>query len=195
VIARVRGELVVRELERVEVFTPGGVCYEILIPNSVFERLPKLGEQVTLRTYQIVREDALILYGFLEDVERVVFAKLLGANGVGPRLALSLVGALGAQSVVRAIRERNSAALVSVSGVGKKTAERIVLDLTGKLDDILLSPAGVGARAPGMEEAMRALGALGVLQADAERAIRSVVQEHGNLPAPELIRQALTRLK
>ena len=194
-IARVRGELVVRDLERVEVMTSGGVCYEIFIPNSVFERLPKLGEPVTLRTYQIVREDALILYGFLEDVERVVFAKLLGANGVGPRLALSLVGALGAQSVVRAIRERNTAALVSVSGVGKKTAERIVLDLTGKLDDVVLAPAGVGVRAPGMEEALRALGALGVVQAEAERLIRAVVQEHGNLPPPELIRQALSRLK
>ncbi len=194
-IARVRGELLVRDLERVEVMTPGGVCYEILIPHSVFERLPKVGEQVTLRTFQIVREDALILYGFLEDVERTVFSKLLGANGVGPRLALSLVGALGATSVVRAIRERDSAALVSVSGVGKKTAERIILDLTGKLDDVVLAPAGVGARAPGMDEALRALGALGVVQAEAERAIRAVVQEHGNLPAPELIRQALTRLK
>jgi Holliday junction DNA helicase RuvA len=195
VIARIRGELVVRDLERVEVMTPGGVCYEVLIPNSVFERLPKLGEEVTLRTYQIVREDALILYGFLEDVERVVFARLLGANGVGPRLALSLVGALGAQSVVRAIRDKNAAALTSVSGVGKKTADRIVLDLAGKLDDILLAPSGVGSRAPGMEEAMRALGALGVVQADAERAIRGVMQENANLTAPELIRQALTRLK
>ena len=194
-IARIRGELVVRDLERVEVMTAGGVCYEVLIPNSVFERLPKLGEQVTLRTFQIVREDALLLYGFLEDVERVVFAKLLTANGVGPRLALSMVGALGAVSVVRAIREKNSAALTSVSGVGKKTADRIVLDLAGKLDDVALAPAGVGARAPGMEEALRALGALGVVQADAERAIRNVVQEQGNLPAPELIRQALTRLK
>jgi Holliday junction DNA helicase RuvA len=195
VIARVRGELVVRELERVEVFTPGGVCYEILIPNSVFERLPKLGEQVTLRTYQIVREDALILFGFIEDVERTVFARLLTANGVGPRLAMAMVGALGATSVVRAIREKNAVALTSVSGVGKKTAERIVLDLTGKLDDVALSPAGVGSRAPGVEEAMRALGALGVTQADADRAIRLAVQDLGQLPAPQLIREALARLK
>ncbi|HEX8429936.1 MAG TPA: Holliday junction branch migration protein RuvA [Longimicrobium sp.] len=194
-IARIRGELVMRDLERVEVMTPGGVCYEILIPNSVFERLPKLGEEVTLRTYQIVREDALILFGFIEDVERTVFARLLTANGVGPRLAMAMVGALGATSVVRAIREKNVAALVSVSGVGKKTAERIVLDLTGKLDDVALSPAGVGARAPGVEEAMRALGALGVTQADADRAIRLAVQDLGQLPAPQLIREALARLK
>jgi Holliday junction DNA helicase RuvA len=195
VIARIRGELVVRDLERVEVMTAGGVCYEVQIPNSVFERLPKLGEQVTLRTYQIVREDAHLLFGFLEDVERVVFMRLLSANGVGPRLALSTVGALGAASVVRAIREKNSVALTSVSGVGKKTAERIVLELAGKMDDIALAPAGVGVRAPGVEEAMRALGALGVVMADAERAVRGVIQDAGHLPAPELIKQALARLK
>jgi holliday junction DNA helicase RuvA len=194
-IARIRGELVVRDLERVEVMTSGGVAYEAFIPHSVFERLPRLGEQVTLRTYQVVREDAITLYGFLEDVERTVFQRLLGANGVGPRLALALVGALGAASVVRAVRERNAAMLTSVSGVGKKTAERIVLDLSGKMDDIILPMAGPGARAPGMDEAMRALGALGVTQAEAEKALRAVVQEQGSLPAPELIRQALARLK
>jgi holliday junction DNA helicase RuvA len=195
VIARIRGELVVRELERVEVMTSGGVAYEAFIPHSVFERLPRLGEEVTLRTYQVVREDSVTLYGFLEDVERTVFHRLLGANGVGPRLALALVGALGAASVVRAIRERNAAVLTSVSGVGKKTGERIVLDLSGKMDDIILPTAGVGARAPGMEEALRALGALGVTQADADRALRAVVAEQGPLPAPDLIRQALARLK
>ena len=168
-IARIRGELMVRELERVEVMTPGGVAYEAFIPHSVFERLPRLGEEVTLRTFQVVREDAVTLYGFLEDVERVVFQRLLAANGVGPRLALAMVGALGAQSVVRAVREKNAA--------------------------VFLPTAGVGARAPGMEEAMRALGALGVTQPDADRALRAVVQEHGSLPAPELIRHALARLK
>jgi holliday junction DNA helicase RuvA len=195
VIARIRGELVMRELERVEVMTPGGVAYEAFIPHSVFERLPRLGEEVTLRTHQVVREDAVTLYAFLEEVERTVFQRLLTANGVGPRLALALVGALGAASVVRAVRERNAALMTSVSGVGKKTAERIVLDLSGKLDDIILPTAGVGARVPGMDEALRALGALGVSQADADRALRGVIAEQGSLPAPELIRHALARLK
>jgi Holliday junction DNA helicase RuvA len=195
VIARIRGELVVRELERVEVMTSGGVAYEAHIPHSVFERLPRLGEEVTLRTYQVVREDSVTLYGFLEDVERTVFQRLLTANGVGPRLALAMVGALGAASVVRAVRERNAALLTSVSGVGKKTAERIVLDLSGKMDDILLPTTGIGARTPGMEEALRALGALGVTQPDADRALRAVIAEQGALPAPELIRHALARLK
>lgn len=193
-IARIRGELIVRDLERVEVMTAGGVAYEISIPTTVFERLPRLGEQVTLRTYHLVREDAALLFGFLEATEMTVFTRLLGINGVGPRLALAVLSALSAEQIVRAVRDRNAAALTSVSGVGKKTAERIVLELTGKLDDIAFAPSGV-ARAPGAEEAMRALSALGVTIADADRAVRAVIQEKGQLGAPELIREALARLK
>lgn len=193
-ISRVRGELIVRDLERVEVMTAGGVAYEISIPTTVFERLPRLGEQVTLRTYHLVREDAALLFGFLEATEMTVFTRLLGINGVGPRLALAVLSALSAEQLVRSVRDRNAAALTSVSGVGKKTAERIVLELTGKLDDIAFAPSGV-ARVPGAEEAMRALGALGVTTADADRAVRAVIQEKGQLGAPELIREALARLK
>src|SRR5690606_19622026 len=96
VIARIHGTLLVRELDRVEVLTPGGVGYELSIPRTVYERLPPVGREVALRTYQIVREDALLLFGFLEDSERVVFSRLLTATGVGPRLALSLLSALPA---------------------------------------------------------------------------------------------------
>lgn len=193
-ISRIRGELTVRDLERVEVMTPGGVGYEISIPTTVFERLPRLGEQVTIRTYQLVREDAVLLFGFLDDTEKTVFTRLLGITGVGPRLALALLSALTAEQVVRAVRERNVASLTSVSGVGKKTAERIVLELTGKLDDLAFAPSGV-SRAPGTEEALRALAALGLSTADADRAVRAVLQEKGTLPAPELIREALARMK
>lgn len=193
-ISRIRGELIVRDLERVEVLTPGGVGYEISIPTTVFERLPRLGEQVTIRTYHLVREDAVMLFGFLDDTEKTVFTRLLGVNMVGPRLALGLLSALTAEQVVRAVRERNAATLTAVSGVGKKTGERIVLELTGKLDDIAFATGGV-ARAPGTEEALRALGALGVTNADADRAVRAAIQEKGQMSAPELIREALARLK
>jgi holliday junction DNA helicase RuvA len=195
VIARVRGELIVREIERVEVMTGGGVAYEILVPTTVYERLPRTGEQVTLRTYHLVREDAVLLFGFLEEVERTVFARLLGASGVGPRLALALLGAMGAAQLVGVIRDRNVAALTAVSGVGKKTAERIALELAGKLDDLAVSTGGPSLRGAGVEEALRALAALGVAPPDADRAVRAVVQEEGGLPAPELIRRALSRLK
>jgi holliday junction DNA helicase RuvA len=193
VISRIRGELVLRDIERVEVMTAGGVAYELFIPTTVFERLPRLGEQVALRTVLVVREDAHQLYGFLEDVERVLFTRLLGATGVGPRLALSLMSAMSAEALARAIRERNLGALTGVSGVGKKTAERIAIELSGKLDDIAFAPSGLASRTPGMEEAVRALVALGVTQGDADRAVRAVAQENGALSAPELIRQALTR--
>ncbi|HYR10358.1 MAG TPA: Holliday junction branch migration protein RuvA [Longimicrobium sp.] len=194
-ISRVRGELIVRDLERVEVMTSGGVGYEIAIPTTVFERLPRLGEQVTLRTYHLVREDAAMLFGFLDDTEKTVFIRLLTINGVGPRLALAMLSSMTAESVVRAVRERNVAALTAVSGVGKKTAERVVLELTGKLDDLAFASSALGQRAPAAEEALRALTALGVTQSDADRAVRAVIQEKGALSAPELIREALGRLK
>jgi Holliday junction DNA helicase RuvA len=194
-ISRIRGELIVRDLERVEVMTSGGVCYEIAIPTTVFERLPRLGEPVTLRTYHLVREDAQMLFGFLDDTEKTVFIRLLTINGVGPRLALAMLSSMTAESVVRAVRERNVAALTAVSGVGKKTAERVVLELTGKLDDIAFAAGALGQRAPAAEEALRALTALGVTQSDADRAVRGVIQEKGSLSAPEMIREALARLK
>jgi Holliday junction DNA helicase RuvA len=93
------------------------------------------------------------------------------------------------------VRERNVAALTAVSGVGKKTAERVVLELTGKLDDIAFAAGALGQRAPAAEEALRALTALGVTQGDADRAVRGVIQEKGSLSAPEMIREALARLK
>ncbi len=194
-ITRIRGELLVRDLERVEVMTSGGVGYEIAIPTTVFERLPRLGEQVTIRTYHLVREDAEMLFGFLDDTEKTVFTRLLTINGVGPRLALAMLSSMTAESVVRAVRERNVAALTAVSGVGKKTAERVVLELTGKLDDIAFAAGALGQRAPAAEEALRALTALGVTQGDADRAVRAVIQDKGNLSAPDLIREALGRLK
>jgi Holliday junction DNA helicase RuvA len=194
VISRIRGELVLRDLERVEVMTPGGVAYEVQIPTSVFERLPRLGEQVTLRTFQVVREDSQALYGFLEDVERTVFSRLISASGVGPKLAIALLSAMSAEMLVRSIRNRDVAALTAVSGVGKKTAERIAVELSNKLDDLAFAPSGISARAPGIEDALRALIALGITQGDADRAVRAVVAEKGNdVSAPELIRLALAR--
>jgi holliday junction DNA helicase RuvA len=195
VISRIRGTLVVRDMDRAEVMTPGGVAYEVAIPLTVFERLPKLGQEVELRTFQVVREDAVLLFGFLDDTERTVFARLLTASGVGPRLALALLSALSADRVVRAIRQRDIAALTAVSGVGKKTAERLALDLAGKLDDIRLA-GGLGTSAPpAAEEAARALVVLGFPAVDAERAVRESVQAEGILPAQELIRAALGRLR
>lgn len=192
-ISRIRGTLVARELNRAEVLTPGGVAYEVEIPTSVYERLPAAGGEVELRTFQVVREDALLLFGFLEEGERTLFSRLISTSGVGPRLALALLSALPAHALARAVRERNVAALTAVSGVGKKTAERLVLELAGKLDGLAFAAPGGVARAPGMEEAVRALVVLGLSAPEAERAVQAVLQEQGPLPAQELIRAALAR--
>lgn len=195
-ISRIRGTLQLRELDRVEVLTPGGVGYEISVPRSVFESLPPVGAEVELRTFQVVREDAVLLFGFLEESDRRVFSRLLTASGVGPRLALSLLSALSAPRLVRAIRERDLAALTAISGVGKKTAERISLDLANRLDDIAVEAAGPAAKGVGMEEALRALTVLGFPPGDADRAIREVLEEDGRpADAQELIRAALLRLR
>jgi holliday junction DNA helicase RuvA len=193
-ISRIQGILVSRELDRVEVMTPGGVAYEMHIPRTVFENLPPVGKDVTLRTHLVVREDAHLLFGFLDEMERQVFSRLLSASGVGPRLALSLLSALPAGRLVRAIRERDIVALTAVSGVGKKTAERLALDLASKLDDIAV-PVGLAGKGAGVEEALRALTVLGFPAPEAERAVRETLREEGSMPTQELIRAALTRLK
>jgi holliday junction DNA helicase RuvA len=195
VISRIRGTLLARELDRVEVLTPGGVAYEVSIPRSVFERLPASGEEVELRTVQVVREDAVLLFGFLQDPERLVFTRLLTASGVGPRLALALLSALPAGRLVRAIREKDLTALTAVSGVGRKTAERLVLDLASRFDDIAVAPVAGPGKGAGVEEALRALTVLGFSSGDADRAVREVLAEEAPEDPRDLIRAALLRLR
>ncbi len=192
-ISRIRGTLLAREINRAEVMTPGGVAYEMEIPTTVYERLPRPGEEVELRTMLVIREDAQLLFGFLEDNERALFTRLIGATGVGPKLAISLLSALPGAALVRAIRDRNLAVLTGVSGVGKKTAERLSVELAGKLDDLAFATSGLAQQAPGVEEALRALVVLGLNALEAENAVRAVIQERGPLPAQELIRAALAR--
>ena len=135
-----------------------------------------------------------MLFGFLDEVERTVFTRLISASGVGPRLAIALLSAMSAERLVRSIRDRDVAALTAVSGVGKKTAERIAVELSNKLDDLAFAPSALSQRAPGIEDALRALIALGITQGDADRAVRAVVGDKGNdVSAPELIRLALAR--
>jgi len=148
---------------------------------------------VELRTLLVIREDAQLLFGFLEDNERALFTRLIGATGVGPKLAISLLSALPGAALVRAIRDRNLAVLTGVSGVGKKTAERLSVELAGKLDDLAFASSGLAQQAPGVEEALRALVVLGMNALEAENAVRAVIQDRGPLPAQELIRAALAR--
>ncbi len=193
-ISRVRGTLLRSRPEAVEVMTPGGVAYEIIVPLSVYERLPREGQEVELRTVQVVREDALELFGFLHDHERAIFARLLTASGVGPRLALALLSTLAPDRLVRAIDERDTAALRQVPGVGVKKAERLVLELQGKLDDLALAAAGPRPEGRAADEATSALVALGYSPAQATAAVRRALEENARLEGTDLIKAALARI-
>jgi holliday junction DNA helicase RuvA len=194
VISRIRGKLLRREIGVAEVMTSGGVGYELQIPLGVFERLPREGGDVELRTYQVVREDAVELYGFLDHAERAVFGKLLSASGVGPRLALNIMSAMPPERIVRAIVDKDIAALRRIPGLGAKKAERLALELADRLDDVAVAATGTGS-APVLDEAVKALVALGYSSADAAAAVRKVIDEQGSLPPVELIKAALAGIK
>lgn len=195
-ISRIRGVLLRRELGVAEVMTQGGVAYELLIPLTVFERLPKAGTDVELRTYQVVREDAVELYGFIDDAERAVFSRLLTASGVGPRLAVSMLSTMTPDRIVRAIMDRDIAALRQIPGLGTKKAERLALELADRLDDLAVTTAKTGrGGAAGFDEAVHALVALGYTSGDAASAVRKVIDEHGPMAPIDLIKAALAAIK
>ncbi len=192
-IAGVRGTLRSRTGDRVVVATASGVSYELAVPLGVLERLPRDGAEVDLQTVLVVREDGWALYGFDRDFERTVFQRLLGATGVGPRLALAVLSSLGGARVVAAVRGADLAALCTVPGIGKKTAERLVLELKDRLSD-LTAPGEAPVRSPAADQAVQALVNLGYGAADADRAVRSALADHGTAAPAELIRVALQLL-
>ncbi|HVE80340.1 MAG TPA: Holliday junction branch migration protein RuvA [Gemmatimonadaceae bacterium] len=195
-IVQVAGRLLSKDLDRVEVMTAGGVAYEMAIPLSVYETLPRPGEETVLWTSLVVREDGWQLFGFATAFERRVFNRVLAAKGVGPALALGMLSTLSAARLVRAIREKDITTLQSVPRVGRKKAEQLILDLADKLDELQGEPSGAprpeGAAA---EDAIRALVSLGYSTVDAEKAVRAALDGGGRgLTAPQLIRAALAKV-
>lgn len=196
-ISQVFGRLTTKELDHVEIMTEGGVGYEMAIPLSAFETLPKVGETATLHTHLVVREDGWQLFGFSTPFERRVFRRVLDAKGVGPALALGLLSTLSAERLVRAIREKDIATLQSVPRVGRKKAEQLVLDLADKLDGLGGEPAtGPRPEGVGADDAIRALVSLGYTLAEAEKAVRAALDANGRAQsATELIRNALAKVR
>ena len=190
-IATITGVLAAREGETVVLQTDGGVGYAVTVPLGVFERLPHPGARVSLYTELVVREDGWSLYGFDRAGDRTVFQRLLGASGFGPKLALALLSALGPDRTVRSIRERNIAALSTVSGIGKKKAERLVLELRDRFDDV---PVVVERRASGSDQAVRALVSLGYAPAAAEDAVRGALAGGADGDTAAVVRRALSAL-
>jgi Holliday junction DNA helicase RuvA len=190
-IASLRGTLAHREPAGI-VIEAGGVGYLLEVPLGVFERLPAAGATVHLHTELVVREDGWSLYGFDSPVDKVIFKKLLGASGVGARLALAILSTLGPDRAVRAIRDRDLAALASVPGIGRKKAERIALELADRLDDIPVGAAKATPASPAAD-AVRALVALGYQANAAEAAVRGVSNSESRDTAA-LVRLALSEL-
>jgi holliday junction DNA helicase RuvA len=193
-ISRVRGQLLTRGADgRVEVETPGGVVYELAVPLTVLQRMPAPGTPVELRTVQVVREDAHELYGFLDESERALFRRLMTVSGIGPKLALQALSMYDGRRLARALAEKDVGALQRVSGVGKKTAERLVLELSDKVADLATGGLElVGEEvSPIAQEAVAALVALGYNFTAADDAVRRVLENGGAETAEEMIRKAL----
>jgi len=192
-ISRLRGTLLERGEHSVEIATVGGVVYEVEVPLSVAARLPAPGTEVELRTLHVVREEQVALFGFLEAGERALFLRLIGVSGVGAKLALALLSAYPARRLVRALAERDVPALVQVSGVGKKTAERLVLELSDRMEGLEMDVSGADGPVQGAQAAVQALVALGMPFQDADRAVREVLDEVDPARTSEIVRRVLGR--
>lgn len=170
-----------------------GVGYEVDVPMSTFYQLPALGEVVTLLTHFVVREDAQILFGFLTAAERAAFRELVKISGVGPRTALAILSGLTVSDLARAVTLQDAARLVKVPGIGKKTAERLLLELKGRLGADLPTPAGETPPTDAQGDIVQALLALGYNERDAKAALKALPPDIGVADGIRLALKALTR--
>jgi Holliday junction DNA helicase RuvA len=175
-----------------------GVGYEVEAPMSTFYTLPPVGQPTRLLTHLVVREDAHVLYGFATVQERALFRSLLKVSGVGPRIALAILSGVTAAAFAQAVRAEDAATLTRIPGVGRKIAERLIVEMRDRLEDpgVLAAAAVLGADAqrpqPGAPaEAYGALVALGYKPLEATRLLKAVGEDHGALSTEDLIRRAL----
>lgn len=191
-IAMVSGVVAERSGDTVIVQTDGGVGYEVTLSASALDRLPPQGARHTLFTELVVKEDDWSLYGFDTLAERDIFRQLLAASGFGPKLALALLSHLGPAGTVRGIQAKDLTALSSVSGIGRKKAERLVLELHDRFEDLAVAPSG--PRSHGSDDAVRALTGLGYTPLAAEEAVRAALAGGASEEPATLIRRALQQL-
>jgi len=169
-----------------------GVGYEVDVPMSTFYNLPALGEAVTLLTHFVVREDAQVLFGFLTAPERATFRLLVKISGVGPRTALSILSGLSVAELAQAVTRQDGARLVKVPGIGKKTAERLLLELKGKLGADLALPS-TAALSDAQGDIAQALQALGYSDREAQAALKALPADVGVSEGIKLALRALNR--
>lgn len=201
-IAHIKGVLTETDLHSV-IIDVNGLGYQVHIPLSTYDRLPRVGAEIALRTHMIMREDDVSLYGFHTEEERKLFRLLLNVSGVGAKIALAALSSLPPATFCQAVLDNNVKVVSSISGIGKKTAERLILELKDKVENLYISeeaPSTAGPvkelDAPALQDAALALETLGFPQAK----IRKIVKEIYSELAPEqrnsenIIRQALQKL-
>jgi len=191
-ISRLQGTLLTRQQDRVEVETSGGVVYEVEVPLTVMQRLPTPGSVIQIRVLHVVTESSAALYGFVDAHERAVFQRLLTASGVGARLAVAMMSALTAERLVRAIVEKDLAALTQVSGIGKKKAEKLALELSDRMVDLMVVTPIAATGLSRAQEAVQALVSLGFSFGEADRSVRAALESGMPDSTEELIRRALS---
>ena len=195
-IGRLRGRLIEKQAPEI-IIDVGGVGYEVLVPMTTLYGLPALGQEVTLYTQFIVREDAQLLFGFADTASRALFRDLIKVNGVGPKLALTVMSGIDSDDFVRCVRTGDTASLVRLPGVGKKTAERLVMEMRDRLKDWGdVGAASVDTAMPRTKdhiaEAEAALVALGYKPQEASKAILALPSD--GVSSEELIRAALKNM-
>ena len=190
-IGRINGLLVEKNPPQVVVMA-NGLGYEVDVPMSTFCELPALGQEITLLTHLVVREDAQLLYGFSTGPERQAFRALIKISGVGPRIALAVLSGMTVDDLTQAVANQQTGRLQKVPGIGKKTAERLLLELKGRLGDALPGAGGVGmSGADPLSDTLHALVALGYSEREADAAVRALAP---GLSVDNGIRQALKSL-
>jgi Holliday junction DNA helicase RuvA len=190
VIAQIHGRLL-RKGPQEAIVDVGGVGYRLTIPLSTFYRVGEPGSQVTLLTYTHVREDTLALFGFLTEAEQALFERLIAVSGVGPKLAISVLSGIEAPELAGALRSGDVARLTRIPGVGKKTAERLVVELKDKVQDLSSTAAPSAPGGSTADDLVSALLHLGYSRPEAERAVERALREHGAGRFEDQLRQAL----
>jgi holliday junction DNA helicase RuvA len=171
----------------------GGVGYELEAPMSTFYRLPDAGQPLSLVTHLVVREDVHSLYGFFTEAERTLFRTLLKISGVGPRIALGVLSGMSVEGFYQCVRDKDLVGLTKVPGIGRKTADRLVLEMADRLPESLgADAAALPARSPAEGEASGALLALGYKPGEIVRMLKDL--DGGRLSTEEMIREALKRV-
>ena len=181
-IAHLRGKLIFKQPGQA-IVEAGGVGYDVAISVPTFTALPSVGAEAALHIHTQVSDVQIALFGFLDREEKRLFERLITVSGVGPKLAIKILSGLNSERVIQAIRGQDHAQLTHIPGVGKKLAERLVVELKDKLDDFAVAPAQPSAQGPAVDDVLSALTNLGYQRAASEKAIEQAIAKEKALAA------------